>query len=121
MVEVKTVAIVPLNGTSYPTWKIQCCMALMKDGLWTFVDGSKAPPDDSASLEYGKFIARRDRVLAVIVLSVQPSLLYLIGDPDNPVDVWKKLANQFQKKSWANKLELRRKLYSLRLCEGESV
>ena len=121
MAELKTVAIVPLNGTNYPTWKIQCRMALMKDGLWTIVDGSEAAPDASATQEYGKFIARRDRALAVIVLSVQPSLLYLIGDPDNPVDVWKKLANQFQKKSWANKLELRRKLYSLRLREGESV
>ena len=29
--------------------------------------------------------------------------------------------DQFQKKIWANKLELRRKLYSLRLKEGESV
>lgn len=28
---------------------------------------------------------------------------------------------QFQKKSWANKLALRRKLYALRLKEGQSV
>ena len=45
----------------------------------------------------------------------------MIGDPENPVAVWDKLANQFQKKAWANKLKLRRKLYSLRLKEGESV
>ena len=35
--------------------------------------------------------------------------------------VWKKLENQYQKKTWANKLELRRKLLSLGLKEGESV
>ena len=35
--------------------------------------------------------------------------------------VRKKLMDQFQKKTWANKLELRRKLYSLRLKDGESV
>ena len=32
-----------------------------------------------------------------------------------------KLSDQFQKKTWSNKLELRRKLYSLHLKEGESV
>ena len=53
--------------------------------------------------------------------SIRTSLLYLIGDPKDPVAVWKKLQDQFQKKTWANKLELRRKLYSLRLKDGESV
>ncbi len=32
-----------------------------------------------------------------------------------------KLGDQFQKKSWANKLELRRRLYSLKLDEGGLV
>ena len=51
----------------------------------------------------------------------KPSLLYLIGDPDDPGVVWKKLADQFQKKTWAKKLALRRRLYSLKLKEGDSV
>ena len=55
------------------------------------------------------------------MLSVDPSLLYLLGDPKDPVVVWKQLSDQFQKKMWANKLELRKKLYSLRLRDGESV
>ena len=49
------------------------------------------------------FLARRDRALATIVLAVELSLLYLIGDL---VAVWQKLQNQFQKKTWANKLAL---------------
>ena len=68
-----------------------------------------------------KFIARRDRALATIVLSIEPSLLYLIGDPEDSIVVWKKLADQFQKKTWANKLELRRKLHALRLHDGDTV
>jgi hypothetical protein len=59
--------------------------------------------------------------LATIVLSVDPSLLYLLGDPQDPAVVWEKLTNQFQKKTCANKLALRRKLYSLRLKDGESI
>ena len=45
----------------------------------------------------------------------------MLGDPVDPVAVWKKLSDHFQKKTWANKLHLRKKLYSLRLREGESV
>lgn len=39
---------------------------------------------------------------------------YLVGDPMDPQVVWRKLADQFQKKSWANKLELKRKLFSMK-------
>lgn len=119
--EVRAVVVVPLNGSNYPTWKVQCRMALMRDGLWSIVDGSEACPPSTETENYRKFVARRDRALAVIVLSVKPSLLYLIGDPQDPIIVWQKLADQFQKKTWANKLQLRRKLYSLRLKDGNSV
>ena len=57
----------------------------------------------------------------MIVLSIQPSLLYLIGDPEDPVEVWKKLKDQFQKSTWANKLSLRRKFYGLKLKDSDSV
>ena len=57
------------------------------------------------------------------MLSIDTSLLYLIGEPSDPnaATVWKKLSDQFMKKSWGNKLELRRKLHSLRLKEGHAV
>ena len=119
--ESKTVTVIPLNGSNYATWKVQCRMALMKDGLWSIVDGSEACPDSTTEVDkYTKFVGRRDRALAIIVLSVDPALLYLIGDPEDPTKVWKKLSDQFQKKTWANKLALRRKLYSLRLRGSEN-
>ena len=95
----------------------------MKDGLWGIVSETERDPGggEAQAEAHRKFASRRDRALAIIVLSVEPSLLYLIGDPEDPVVVWNKLKDQFQKKTWANKLELRRKLYSLRLKEGESV
>ena len=114
--ELKT-AFVPLNGKNFPTWKIQCQMALMKEKLWNIVDGTcteAAPALDNG--RYANFLPRRDRTLAIIVLSVQPaSLLYLVGDPEVSATVWGKLTNQFQKRTWANKLEMRRILFSLRL------
>ena len=72
--------------------------------------------------EQAKYLLRRDCALATIVLSVDPTLLYLLGpDPKNAAVVWKKLAGQFQKKTWANKLVLRRKLYNLKLKDGEPM
>lgn len=43
--ESKTVTVVPLNNSNYPTWKVQCQMALMKDELWSIVSGTEVTPD----------------------------------------------------------------------------
>ena len=118
----RAISLVPLNGTNYPTWKVQCRMSLMKDGLWGIVNKSEAAPANGASADVkGKFQTRKDRALATIVLSIEPSLLYLIGDLSDPVTVWKTLSNQFQRKTWANKLVLRRKLHSMKLTADTSV
>ena len=93
----------------------------MKDGLWNIVNGTETAPSASDTDRRAKFVTRRDRALATVVLSVEPSLLYLIGDPEDPMTVWQKLENQFEKKTWANKLDLRRRLHSLLLKDGDSV
>ena len=111
MADSRTVTVGPLNDTNYPSWKIQCKMALMKEGLWRIVTVQETASTGSET-ERAKFAARRDRALATVVLSVDTSLLYLVGDPEDPVVVWKKLADQFEKKTWATRLDLRRKLHS---------
>ena len=60
-------------------------MALMKDGLWGIVNGTKVAPAEAEPL--AKFNTRRDKALAIAVLSVDPPLLYLVGDPTNPIEV----------------------------------
>ena len=55
------------------------------------------------------------------MLAVELSLLYLLGNPEDPVVVWKKLRDQFQKKTWMNRLALRRKLHTLQLVDGKSI
>lgn len=115
--------IVPLKGPSnYATWRVQCKMALTKEGLWGIVSGNEAAPAATAEPKVIEaYNSRKDKALATVVLAVHPSLLYLFGDPTDPVVVWKKLEDQFQKKSWANRLHLRRKLHSMKLKENESV
>ena len=92
--ELKSVtADVPLNGKNYPTRKVQCRMSLMKKALWNIVDGTEAAPGPEND-RYTKFLARKNRALAIIALSLEPSLLYLIGDPEDPTTVWEKNVGQ---------------------------
>ena len=93
----------------------------MREGLWDIVTKKEVTPADETTKQYTDFMARYNRMLATIILTVDMTLLYLIEEPDSSVTVWEKLANQFQKKTWANKLILRRKLYALRLKDGDSV
>ena len=55
----KSTTIVPLKGSNYPTWKLQCRMMLMREGLWTIVNGTKKAPTDADKLV--KFNAHKDR------------------------------------------------------------
>ena len=62
-------------------------MALMRDGVWGIVSKTEESPSADEPDVLAKFVATKDRALATIVLSVDPSLLYLIGDPQDPAIV----------------------------------
>ena len=68
-------------------------MALLRKGLWNIVDESEEVPEENVA----KYQLRKDRALATIVLSMEPSLLYLYIETRSrrPAEVWKKLSNQF--------------------------
>ncbi len=56
MTESRTAAVVLLNRSNYFTWKIQCKMALVKDGLWGIVNGTETAPTEGAD-QQAKFAA----------------------------------------------------------------
>ena len=80
----KNTKVVVLKSNNYATWKIQIKLQLIALELFNIVDGNETVPDDEASANYQQFSARRDKALAVIVLSVDLSLLYLLKDPTDP-------------------------------------
>ena len=96
-------------------------MALLKEGLWGIVQGTEVAPGGENAAALAKFIGRRDKALATLGLSIDPTLLYLLDGIDDPKAAWKKLHDQYCKKTWANKLELRKKLHSLKPREGGAV
>ena len=114
--------IVLLNETNYATWKIQIKMYLIKEGLYEFVDGTATPPGADASAEQlSKYSIKKSRALAIIVLAIEAKLLYIVGDPVDPLVVWNKLRDTFQRKTWSNKLRLRRRLYGMKLKDGQNL
>ena len=80
----------------------------MKYGLFNIVNDTELPP--TGGNELNKFIQRKDRALAIIVLAIDLSLIYLVGDPDDPAAVWTVLQNTFMKKTQKNKLALKKKV-----------
>ena len=60
MAESKIVSVMPLNNSNYFTWKVQCKMALIKDGLWGIVSGTEVEPEEGDEAR-AKFAARRDK------------------------------------------------------------
>lgn len=122
MADARAISIVPLKSTNYKTWKVQCRMALVREGLWGIVAGTEACPDATDSRDrYTKYMVRRDQALATIVLAIDPSLLCLIGaDADDPKAVWEKLSRQFQQNTWVNKLSLRKKLFTVKVKLSDS-
>lgn len=116
---VKAMTVELLTGENFVTWKLQCQCTLMRDGLWELVDGSEVEPDDAEAKR--KYRIRKNKALGTIILTISTKLHYLLGTPTEPRVVWTTLENQFQKKTWSNVLQRRKKLHSLKLADGESV
>ena len=57
--ETKLVNLVPLNGTNYATWKVQCKMALIRDGIWNIVNGTEIVPYSTTEMGlHAKYLSR---------------------------------------------------------------
>ena len=66
--------------------KMQCKMVLIKDGFWGIINGTETAPFEGEEKAQAKFATRHDKALVTIVLAIEPSLLYLIGnDLTDPV------------------------------------
>ena len=44
-----------LKGSNDPTWKLQCCMVLMRKGLWSIVSGTEQAPSNDEAENVAKF------------------------------------------------------------------
>ena len=116
MTKLKTV-IVTLTGANYCTWKLQCKVSLMCDELWGVFSGTETSPEAETE-HHAKFITCQDRALVAIILSIYPTLLYLLGIQLILLLSGTNCHCNFREKCG---LALRRQLHSLKLKEGQSI
>jgi hypothetical protein len=84
---------------------------------WIVVDPDTAPTRTSAD-DWKKLDQKAKRKIRLRLLD---SLLLNVSEEATTKDLWDKLRNLYQYKSLVNKLLLRKKLYNLRMRDGDSV
>ena len=107
-----------LDGSNWITWKFQLRHLLMAKGLWKFVDGSAVLAEDPTREEREKFQAEQQKAFSTIVMSVSPSLLYLITSCELPKNAWDILKRHFERDTLADKLFPKKQYFRKEMFEG---
>jgi hypothetical protein len=62
-----------------------------------------------------------EKALSVLHLSLSPDVLLEVINAKTAAELWKKLEELYMTKSLANKLRLKKRLYTIRMAEGTSI
>ena len=111
------IEIEKFNGQNFELWKLKMEDLLVDKEQWAAVDPGTKPT--SVSTEDWEKLDRKVRSTIHICLSY--SVLLNVSREDSGKKQWEKLGNLYQSKSLVNKLFLRKKLYHLRMEDGDSV
>ncbi|XP_037930157.1 uncharacterized protein LOC119664864 [Teleopsis dalmanni] len=112
------IRVEPLNAENYDTWKLQMKAILVKNDLWSYVEGTASCPTGEGA---AKWISFDQKPCADIMLSVSASELRLIAECTNSKEMWMKLQATYSSKGPARKATLLKKVALSRMKEGEKV
>eukprot|EP00253_Pinus_taeda_P025701 PITA_25701 len=117
MVSSGKIEIEKYNGQSFELWKLKMEDLLVDKDQWIKVDAGTKPT--GVYNEEWKKLDRKAK--SIIRLCVQDSvLLNLLGEATTKA-LWDKLGTLYQSKSLVNTLLLQKKLYNLRMKDGDSM
>jgi hypothetical protein len=142
MVSSSRIEIEKFNGKNFELWKLKMEDLLVDKEQWIVVDPGTQPtgtpststqatgtqptstqttstPVTGMSKEDWDKLDRRAR--STIRLCLVDSVLLNVSGESTAKELWDKLGNLYQSKSLVNKLFLRKKLYHLRMEDGDSV
>ena len=105
------------NGKSFELWKLKMEDILVERDQWITVDPSTTPT--GTSVDDWKKMDRKAKI--TIRPCLFDSILMNVSEEATTKDLWENLGNLYQSKSLVNKLFLRKKLYNLRMRDGDSV
>jgi hypothetical protein len=105
------------NGKIFELWKLKMEDLLVDRDQWIAVDLGTTPTGTSAD-DWKKM---DQKAKSTIRLCLSDSVLLNVSEEATTKDLWEKLGKLYQSKSLVNKLFLRKKLYNLRMRDGDSV
>jgi hypothetical protein len=105
------------NGKSFELWKLKMEDLLVDRDQWIMVDPGTAPTGTSTD-DWKKL---DQKAKSTIRLCLSDSILLNVSEEATTKYLWDKLGKLYQSKSLVNKLFLRKKLYNLRMRDGDSV
>jgi hypothetical protein len=105
------------NGKSFELWKLKMEYLLVYKYQWIAMDLGTAPTGTSA--DGWKKLDRKAKI--TIRLCLSDSVLLNVSEEAIAKNLWDKLGKLYHSKSLVNKLFLKKKLYNLRMRDGDSV
>lgn len=109
------------DGTNFHAWKFKMQMVLEERDLWEVVSGEVKIGDLANSMDQASFKRKSRKAMAAIYLAMEDFQLPLVRSASDAYDAWSRLEDHFEKKSLANKLFLRRRLFTVTMEEGDDV
>ena len=111
------IEIEKFNGQSFELWKLKMEDLLVDKDQWIAIDLGTKPT--TMSDEDWKKWDRKEK--STIHLCISDLVLLNVSREAMTKNLWDKLWNLYQSKSLVNKLFLRKKLYNLRMKDGDSM
>jgi hypothetical protein len=105
------------NKKRFELWKLKMEYLLVDKDQWIAVDPGTTPT--GTSTDNWKKMDRKAK--STIRLCLSDSVLLNVSEEATTKYLWEKLGKLYQSKSLVNKLFLRKKLYNLRMRDGDLV
>jgi hypothetical protein len=103
-------------------WKWQMTQALIAKDIWDHVEGTAVDPGPGGSAaERATYSKGLKRAKALLATAISQNLVYLVSACESPKDIWDALKGHFERDTFANKLLLKKKLFSMKMRENQAA
>ena len=109
------------DGSNFHVWKFKMQMVLEDRDLWDVTCGVVKPEHCLTADDQATYKRKARKAFAIICLAMEDSQLPLVRSSLGAFEAWTKLVTHFEKKSLANKLFLRRRLFATVMEDGDDV
>ncbi|KAH9666456.1 hypothetical protein KPL70_020645 [Citrus sinensis] len=112
-----------IGQNDFNMWKIKMEALLITQGLGDAIDPvSKLEGSEASSSKTPEQVAEIDtKARSTIILSLGDSVIREVAKEKTVVGLWAKLGNVYMTKSLANRLYIKKKMFSLRMIKGTSL